>query len=111
MVRIWHGTLKQPFAIKLFKGIWSSHPKFMNKTVMVNGNDVDGAFQMLNRLMENEGLLKIVRRTQYYQKPWMQRKQTSFEASQAIFNEDMNRKMKFLMRKNRLEAYPGQMTT
>ena len=56
-------------------------------------------------------MLKIIRSTQYYQKPFMQRKQISMEASRAIFNEDMNRKMKFLMRKNRIEAYPGQMTT
>ena len=61
--------------------------------------------------MESEGLLKIIRRTQYYQKPFMQRKQASMEASNAIFNEDMNRKMRFLMRKNRIDAYPGQMTT
>lgn len=78
---------------------------------MVENNDVDSAFHMLNRLMESEGLLKIIRRTQYYQKPYMQRKQTSLEAAQAIFQEDMSRKMRFLMRKNRVDAYPGQMTT
>ena len=49
MVRIWHGTIKQPFGVGLFHGIWRSHPRFMNRTVMVAENDVNGAFQMLNR--------------------------------------------------------------
>lgn len=60
--------------------------------------------------MEKEGLLKIIRQTQYYQKPCMQRNQLSLEATNAILNEDMNRKMKFLMRKNRIDAFPGQIT-
>ncbi|KAK6756692.1 hypothetical protein RB195_014866 [Necator americanus] len=111
MVRRWRGTLTQPFAVKLFKGIWNAHPRFATRTVMVKNNDVDSAFSLLNRLLDAEGLLKIVRRTQFYQKPYMQRKQLSIEASTAIFNEDMNRKMHFLMRKNRPDAYPGQITT
>ncbi|VDO91009.1 unnamed protein product [Heligmosomoides polygyrus] len=78
---------------------------------MVKNNDVDSAFSLLNRLMDAEGLLKIIRRTQFYQKPWMQRQQLSIEASNAIFNEDMNRKMQFLMRKNRPDSHPGQITT
>lgn len=61
--------------------------------------------------MESEGLLKIIRSTQFYQKPYMQRNLLSIEASRAIFNEDMTRKMKFLVRKNRPNAHPGQLTT
>uniref|UniRef100_A0A1I7TDX8 Ribosomal protein S21 n=1 Tax=Caenorhabditis tropicalis TaxID=1561998 RepID=A0A1I7TDX8_9PELO len=107
----WRGTITQPFAIKLFKGIWNAHPRFATRTVLVQNNDVDGAFGLLNRLMNSEGLLKIVRRTQFYQKPYMQRKALSMEASTAIFNEDMNRKMKFLVRKNRPDKHPGQVTS
>lgn len=60
--------------------------------------------------MEREGLLKIIRKTQYYIKPCQQRNQLAIEASTSIFNEDMNRKMKFLVRKNRMNAYPGQLS-
>lgn len=51
MVRfyIWRGTLKQPFAVKLYENIWNSHDRFLNKTVLVHNNDVNYAFQMLNR--------------------------------------------------------------
>uniref|UniRef100_A0A1I7XU94 28S ribosomal protein S21, mitochondrial n=1 Tax=Heterorhabditis bacteriophora TaxID=37862 RepID=A0A1I7XU94_HETBA len=78
---------------------------------MVKNNDVDSALLLLNRLLDSEGLLKIIRRTQFYQKPYMQRKQLSIEASTAIFNEDMNRKMHFLLRKNRPDRHPGQITS
>uniref|UniRef100_A0A915AP25 Mitochondrial ribosomal protein S21 n=3 Tax=Ascarididae TaxID=6250 RepID=A0A915AP25_PARUN len=111
MVRAWRGTLRQPFGVALFPGIWHAHPRFMNRTVLVKDNDVDSAFHLLNRLMDMEGMLKIIRQTQYYQKPFMQRKALSVEASKAIFNEDMRRKAQFLMRKNRIDTYPGQMTT
>ncbi|MFH4978961.1 hypothetical protein AB6A40_005670 [Gnathostoma spinigerum] len=112
MVRTtWSGTLKQPFAVHLFHGIWHAHPRWTTRTVLVKDNDVDGAFRLLNRLMENEGLLKIIRNTRYYQKPYMQRKAMSMDASRAIFNEDMKRKLEFLSRKNRMDSHPGQMTT
>uniref|UniRef100_A0A7E4W9E7 30S ribosomal protein S21 n=1 Tax=Panagrellus redivivus TaxID=6233 RepID=A0A7E4W9E7_PANRE len=95
----------------MFPNVWNCHPRFMNRTVLVENNDIEGAFNLLNRLMDSEGMLKVIRRTQYYQKPYMQRKQASIEATTAIFNEDLNRKMKFLMRKNRVDAFPGQITT
>ncbi|CAD5216273.1 unnamed protein product [Bursaphelenchus xylophilus] len=109
MVRLWNAALRQPFGVKL-GGLWNAHPKFTNRTVLVENNDVDGAFTLLNKLMDKEGLMKIIRNTQYYIKPCQQRKQLSIEASQAIVREDLNRKMKFLMRKNRVDAYPGQIT-
>lgn len=49
MVRFWRGTLQQPFAVKLFKGIEAAHPQFTNRTVMVKNNDIDTAFIALNR--------------------------------------------------------------
>ncbi|KAI6189133.1 28S ribosomal protein S21, mitochondrial [Aphelenchoides besseyi] len=109
MPRSWNAVLRQPFAVKL-SGLWRKHPRFLNRTVMVQDNDVDAAFHTLNRLMEREGLLKIIRNTQYFIKPTKQRQQVSMEASQAILREDLQHKMKFLMRKNRIDAYPGQLT-
>lgn len=60
--------------------------------------------------MEREGLLKIIRNTIRFQKPYMQRQNISMDASRAILREDMSRKIKFLTRKNRVDAYPGQIT-
>nr|CAD2201768.1 unnamed protein product [Meloidogyne enterolobii] len=76
----------------------------------VKDNDVDAAFHVLNRLMEREGLIKVIRNTRYFLKPYMQRNQYAKEASEAIIDEDRERKFKFLTRKNRADAYPGQIT-
>uniref|UniRef100_A0A0K0E006 28S ribosomal protein S21, mitochondrial n=1 Tax=Strongyloides stercoralis TaxID=6248 RepID=A0A0K0E006_STRER len=111
MPRFWKGILTQPYAIKLFPGIWHAHPKWTNRTVLVRNNDVADSFILLNRLMESEGLFKIIRQGQFYKKPYMQRKEISMKACTAIFDEDMKLKIKFLSRKNRLDAYPGQITT
>ncbi|KAI6190659.1 Mitochondrial Ribosomal Protein, Small [Aphelenchoides bicaudatus] len=111
MVRrhVWDAVMRQPFAVPL-PGIWRSHPKFLTKTIMVENNDVDHAFQLLNKMMEREGLLKIIRDTVRFQKQYVQRHNMAMEASRAIIREDLNRKIKFLSRKNRVDAYPGQMT-
>uniref|UniRef100_A0A914H7P6 Ribosomal protein S21 n=1 Tax=Globodera rostochiensis TaxID=31243 RepID=A0A914H7P6_GLORO len=83
----------------------------LSTTVMVQNNDVDTAFHLLNRLMEREGLMKIIRNTVRYQKPYMQRNQLSMEASNAILEEDRDRKFKFLVRKHRADAYPDAHAT
>lgn len=59
-------------------------------------------------MMEREGLLKIIRDTMRFQKPYIQRQNMSMDASRAIIREDLNRKIKFLARKNRVDAFPGQ---
>uniref|UniRef100_A0A914UXM2 Mitochondrial ribosomal protein S21 n=1 Tax=Plectus sambesii TaxID=2011161 RepID=A0A914UXM2_9BILA len=111
MVRVWRGGIGQPFGSKLFAGIWAAHARWTNRTVLVEKNDVDAAFKLLNMLMDREGLTKIIRRTQYFEKPYEQRNRMAYEQCRAIYDEDMNRKIKFLMRKNRKDPFPGQMTT
>jgi hypothetical protein len=60
--------------------------------------------------MEREGMLKIIRNTRYYLKPYMQRKELAREASRAIVREDQECKVRFLMRKKKVNSHPGQMT-
>jgi small subunit ribosomal protein S21 len=60
--------------------------------------------------MANEGLIKIIMATRYFRKPGMQRRTQAMDASKAIFNEDMKRKIQFVERKNRADPYPGQLT-
>jgi len=109
--RRWRGTWFQPYGVSLFSGIWAAHAKWTSRTIMVQDNDVDKALRTLHRLMEMEGTMGIIRRTRYYEKPTQQRRRYAFEASKAIYNEDMDRKIRFLLRKNRIDQYPGQMIT
>ncbi|XP_003372226.1 putative ribosomal protein S21 [Trichinella spiralis] len=87
---------RQPFGHPLFRGITRAHQRFINKTVLVKDNNVEEALKILNK------------RTRYYEKPYQQRNQYSYEICKAIYNEDMNRKIALISRKNRPDRWPGQ---
>ncbi len=81
--------------------------KFIGKTVIVKDGDVDGAMRVLNRIMGSEGLFDIYRRTRSYEKPWNTRRRVNWTLCKAIYDEDMDRKIKFVMRKNRVDPNPA----
>jgi hypothetical protein len=49
MVRVWRGGIAQPFGSKMFHGIWAAHFRWTTKTVLVENNDVEKGFKLLNR--------------------------------------------------------------
>jgi len=81
--------------------------QWVSRTVMVKENNVDEAMKVLNGIMAREGMLKRWRGTRYYEKPTRARQRVNYEKCTAIYNEDMSNKVRFLMRKNRAEPYPG----
>lgn len=85
------------------------HAQFLSRTIFVQDSNVDKACRMLNRILSKEGILDQYRRTRYYEKPTYVRRRINYEKCKAIYNEDMNRKMEFLLRKNRVDPYPGSL--
>ncbi|XP_067628455.1 small ribosomal subunit protein bS21m [Eurosta solidaginis] len=83
------------------------HVKFLARTVMVQNNNVDQACRLLNRILGKEEIFDQYRRTRFYEKPFQVRRRVNFEKCKAIYNEDMNRKIQFVLRKNRVEPFPG----
>ncbi|XP_015512663.1 small ribosomal subunit protein bS21m [Neodiprion pinetum] len=83
------------------------HASFIARTVYVRNNNIEEACGVLNRIMGREGLFEQFRRTRYYEKPCQTRRRVNFEKCKAIYNEDMDRKIQFIMRKNREEPFPG----
>ncbi|KAH8293029.1 28S ribosomal protein S21, mitochondrial [Drosophila serrata] len=83
------------------------HVQFLARTVLVQNNNVEEACRMLNRVLGKEELLDQFRRTRFYEKPYQVRRRVNFEKCKAIYNEDMNRKIQFVLRKNRVEPFPG----
>ncbi|KAH8273168.1 hypothetical protein KR018_007216 [Drosophila ironensis] len=83
------------------------HAQFLARTVLVQNNNVEEACRLLNRVLGKEELLDQFRRTRYYEKPYQVRRRVNFEKCKAIYNEDMNRKIQFVLRKNRVEPFPG----
>jgi len=87
--------------------IRSHQPQWISRTVMVKDNDVDGGMRILNGIMSNEGMTQRWRYTRRYVKPTQQRSHINFERSKAIYDEDMSNRIRFIMRKNRKDPYPG----
>lgn len=83
------------------------HLKFISRTVLVKEQNVDQAFGILNRILSREGILDQYRRMQFYEKPCQVRRRINYERCKAFYNEDMARKIKFVMRKNRHDPFPG----
>ena len=81
--------------------------QWIARTVLVKDNNVEEAMRVLNGIMTREGLLKRWRGTRYYETPTRTRQRVNFERCRAIYNEDMQNKVKFIMRKNRKDPYPG----
>lgn len=83
------------------------HAKFISRTVLVQNNNVEQAAGVLNRILGKEGLLDQYRRTRYYEKPFLTRRRINYERCKSFYNEDMQRKIQFVLRKNRIDPYPG----
>lgn len=85
----------------------AKHAQFLCRTILVQNNDVDKACRALNRILAKEDVFGQYRRTRYYEKPTQVRRRVNFEKCKAIYNEEMDRKIAFLLRKNRVDPYPG----
>ncbi|KAH8359638.1 hypothetical protein KR093_007990 [Drosophila rubida] len=83
------------------------HVQFLARTVMVQNNNVEEACRILNRILGKEEIFDQFRRTRFYEKPYQVRRRVNFEKCKAIYNEDMNRKIQFVLRKNRVDPFPG----
>ncbi|EAT46955.1 AAEL001909-PA [Aedes aegypti] len=83
------------------------HVKFIARTVLVQNNNVEEACRVLNRILGKEEIFDQFRRTRFYEKPFQTRRRVNFEKCKAIYNEDMNRKIQFVLRKNRVDPFPG----
>lgn len=83
------------------------HLKYIARTVFVQNNNVDEACRVLNRILGKEEILDQFRRTRYYEKPFLTRRRINFEKCKSIYNEDMTRKIQFVLRKNRVDPFPG----
>lgn len=74
---------------------------------MVRNDNVDEAMRLLNRIMGREGHLDQFRRTRYHEKNCQMRRRINYEKCVALYSEDMNRKIQLVMRKNRVDPFPG----
>ena len=91
--------------------LWGSLPRqqsnFVSRTVMVKDNNVEEAMKVLNGIVANEGIMQRWKLTRRYEKPTWARNRINYERSKAIYDEDMENRLNFILRKNRRNPYPG----
>ncbi|XKL68562.1 hypothetical protein PGB90_004053 [Kerria lacca] len=83
------------------------HPKFISRTVLVRNGNLDEAVGIVNKIMGKEGFFDQFRRTRFYEKPTQFRRRINYEKCKALYDEDMNRKIQFILRKHRHNPFPG----
>ena len=82
------------------------HLKFIARTVLVENNQVDQALKGLTRILSNEKVIESSRRWQSYEKPFERRNRLSFQKCMTIYATEIDRKVRFIVRKNRESPYP-----
>ncbi|KAM6309262.1 RT21 protein, partial [Podargus strigoides] len=85
----------------------ANHLRFVGRTVMVQNGNVEAAYNVLNRILSQDGLLEEVRRRRYYEKPCRRRQRLAYEACRRVYNSEMARKISFLARGNRQDPWLG----
>lgn len=83
------------------------HVRFIARTVLVKNNNIEQANGVLNRILNNEGIFAQYRRMQYYEKATHVRRRINYERCKAFYNEDMSARIALVMRKNRVDPFPG----
>lgn len=83
------------------------HALFLARTVLVKNNNVEQACGTMNRIMGREDLLDQWRRSRYFERPSQTRRRINYEKCKAIYNEDMERRIQLIMRKHRVDPFPG----
>ncbi|XP_052797883.1 28S ribosomal protein S21, mitochondrial-like [Mya arenaria] len=80
--------------------------RFLTRTVLVKNNDIDKSYNLLQGALNNDGVMKEERDRRRFIRPTEMRKQLSYDRCKRIYNSEMNRKLKFLMCKNRVDPCP-----
>lgn len=83
------------------------HPIWFHRTVIVKEGRLADAYKAFNRMLSSDDVFGKHRRTRYCEKPFSYRRRKSYEISRAIFDEDMSRKIKLVMRQNREDPWIG----
>ncbi|NXX79228.1 RT21 protein, partial [Urocolius indicus] len=61
----------------------------------------------LRRILAQDGMLDVVRRGRYYEKPCRRRQRLAYEACRRVYNAEMGRKIAFLGRIVRADPWQG----
>ncbi|BFZ04238.1 hypothetical protein BsWGS_07277 [Bradybaena similaris] len=82
-----------------------THLRFIAKTVLVRDNKIEPAYRLLDGILKREGFFADVKRKERYEKPYLKRNRLAYERARRIYDSEMQRKIEFVMRKNRPDPF------
>lgn len=102
----WRVVKNKRFHFLFYSSLDMKHLRFIARTVLVENNQVDQALKSLTRILSNEKVIETSRRWQSYEKPFERRNRLSFQKCMTIYASEIDRKVRFIVRKNRDSPYP-----
>lgn len=85
----------------------SLHNKWFMRTILVKDGKLAEAYKNFNKLLTQDDVFAKHRRTRYCEKPFNTRRRLSYELTKAIYDEDMSRKIRLIMRQDRQDPWIG----
>ena len=82
------------------------HLRFIARTILVEKNNLDQALTGLNKVLQSEHIQTTAKRWAKYERPFEKRNRLSFQKCMEIYSNEIDRKVKFIVRKNRENPYP-----
>lgn len=86
---------------KRFHVFKMAHNRFLARTVMVGNGTLNQAFRALQRVLKEEKVVKDIQLKRFYEKPTIKRRRLKYESSLKLYNSEMQKKVDFLMSKQR----------
>ncbi|KAH9499979.1 28S ribosomal protein S21, mitochondrial [Bulinus truncatus] len=83
----------------------SNHTRFLARTVLVANNQIEPAYNILDRILKREKFFIEVKRKERFEKPFLTRSRLAYERCRRIYDSEMKRKIAFVMRKNRPDPF------
>lgn len=83
------------------------HNLWNARTVLVKEGRIQDAYTQFNKLLAQDDIFGKHRRTRYCEKPFNYRRRKSYEICKAIYDEDMSRKIRLVLRQQREDPWLG----
>jgi small subunit ribosomal protein S21 len=82
------------------------HLKFIARTVLVENNQLERSLATLNKILSKEKVIETSKRYERCERPYERRNRMSFEKCMEIYSGEIDRKIRFVVRKNRENPFP-----
>lgn len=80
-----------------------AHHRFLARTIMAE-NGATAALRSLQRVLLDENVIRDIRLKRHYEKPTVKRRRVKYESALRLYNSEMDRKVDFVMAKQRKET-------